>query len=205
MHNLIILFKCWCIRRPPWLSPHKHLCWAAQEGIRRMELDGWLCLVSAPNNKVWALLCLRHTQCQVISFFGDEAPFKCSLLKILIFKCKLLKARYKIVHIVSLQLCCIEIFLNQNNKIVTEIYSLQDGIMGEIYVFCKRKTSTLKQSFFHFENYTLKHFISPCVSTYDIKKKCSSLFQLPMTQTCLLYWVGGLGWLECLDWLLNYS
>lgn len=40
--------------------------------------------------------------------------------------------------------------------------------MGEIYVFCKQKTNTLKQFFFHFENYTLKHFISPCVSTYDI-------------------------------------
>lgn len=160
-----------------------------------MELDGWPCLVSAPYNKVWALLCLRHTQCQAISFFGDEAPFKCSLLKILIFKCTLLKAGYKIVHIISLQLCCIEIFLNQNNKIETEICSLQDGIMGEIYVFCKRKTNTLKQSFFHFENYTLKHFISSCVSTYDIKKKnVLLLFNFPWPKlvcyTELVDWVG---------------
>ena len=68
--------------------------------------------------------------------------------------------------------------------------------MGEIYVFCKRKTNTLKQSFFHFENYTLKHFISSCVSTYDIKKKMFFSFSTshdPNLSVILSWWTGLVG------------
>lgn len=34
----------------------------------------------------------------VIAFFGNEAPLKCFPLKILIFKCEILKEKHKIVH-----------------------------------------------------------------------------------------------------------
>lgn len=92
-------------------STHMLLCGVLLlEGMKGNGLGCLSGLVRYLNNKVWALniwgIC--------ISFFGGEL-LKCFPLKRLIFKCEILKAEYKVVHI-SFQLSLHRQFLEQKTK-----------------------------------------------------------------------------------------